>query len=110
VSEPVPEPSFEESLAELERMVRELEDGKLGLDEALVRYEQGVSLIQRCFEQLREAERRILLVTGMDDNGKPILQPFPHEATAVTRAEPARRARKKAADDGEATLPGITPH
>jgi exodeoxyribonuclease VII small subunit len=94
VSDPVPEPSFEESLAELERMVRELEDGKLGLDESLARYEQGVSLIKRCTEQLRDAERRILLVTGMDEDGRPILQPFQHEATAVTRAEPARRIRK----------------
>jgi exodeoxyribonuclease VII small subunit len=94
VSDAVPEPSFEESLAELERMVRELEDGRLGLDESLARYEQGVSLIKRCSEQLREAERRILLVTGMDENGRPVLQPFQHEATAVTRAEPARRTRK----------------
>jgi exodeoxyribonuclease VII small subunit len=94
VSDAAPEQTFEESLAELERMVRELEDGKLGLDESLARYEQGVSLIKRCTEQLREAERRILLVTGMDENGRPILQPFQHEATAVTRAESVRRTRK----------------
>ncbi len=108
MSESAPESSFEESLAELERMVRELEDGNLGLDESLRRYEQGVGLIKRCSQQLREAERRILLVTGMDENGRPILQTFQHEATAVTRAEPARRARKKA-DDTEGTLPGLTP-
>jgi exodeoxyribonuclease VII small subunit len=95
MSDPTPEPSFEESLAELERMVRELEDGRLGLDESLARYEQGVGLIKRCSNQLREAERRILLVTGMDENGRPVLQAFQHEATAVTRAEPARRVRKK---------------
>ena len=94
MSDAVPEQSFEQSLAELERMVRELEDGRLGLDESLARYELGVGLIKRCTEQLREAERRILLVTGMDENGRPILQPFQHEATAVTRAEPARRTRK----------------
>jgi exodeoxyribonuclease VII small subunit len=94
VSDGVPEQSFEESLAELERMVRELEDGRLGLDESLARYEQGVRLIKRCTEQLREAEHRILMVTGMDENGRPILQPFQHEATAVTCAEPARRPRK----------------
>ena len=95
MSDSVPEPSFEESLAELERMVRELEDGKLGLDDSLSRYELGVSLIKRCSDQLREAERRILLVTGMDENGRPVLQPFQHEATAVTRAEPIRRLRRK---------------
>jgi exodeoxyribonuclease VII small subunit len=79
-------------------MVRELEDGSLGLDESLSRYELGVKLIKRCSEQLRAAERRILLVTGMDDNGRPILQPFQHEATAVTRAEPVRRLRRRVDD------------
>jgi exodeoxyribonuclease VII small subunit len=107
VNDDAAEPSFEESLAELERLVRELEDGRLGLDESLDRYERGVGLIKRCTAQLREAEQRILLVTGMDEEGRPVLQPFQHEATAVTRAEPARRVRRRA-DDGEGTLPGFT--
>lgn len=100
MSDPLAEPSFEDSLVELERTVRELEDGRLGLDESLARYEQGIGLIKRCQSQLRDAERRILLLTGTDENGRPVLQPFQHEATAVTRAEPARRLRKKA-DDGD---------
>ena len=87
---------FEENLAALERMVRELEDGQLGLDDALARYEEGVGLIKNCHSQLRQAEQRILLLTGIDEQGAPILQPFKHEATAVSRgAEPARRIRKK---------------
>jgi exodeoxyribonuclease VII small subunit len=73
---------FEEALVELERTVRDLEDGRLGLDEALARYEQGVGLVRRCYTQLREAEQRILLLTGVDDNQQPILTPFKHEATA----------------------------
>ncbi len=44
---------FEQSLLELERVVRELEDGRLGLDEALARYEQGIGLIRRCHGELR---------------------------------------------------------
>ena len=78
-ADPVP---FEESLIELERTVRDLEDGRLGLDEALARYEQGVGLVRRCYAQLRDAEQRILLLTGVDDNNQPILTPFKHEATA----------------------------
>ena len=100
MSDAVQESSFEDSLVELERLVRELEDGRLGLEESLARYEQGIGLIKRCQNQLREAEQRILLVTGSDENGRPVLQPFQHEATAVTRAEPVRRLRKKA-DEGE---------
>jgi exodeoxyribonuclease VII small subunit len=77
--------TFEESLLELERMVRELEDGRLGLEDALARYEYGVGLIKSCHQQLREAEQRILLLTGVDDEQQPVLQPFKHEATAVTK-------------------------
>ncbi len=78
--------TFEQSLLELERVVRELEDGRLGLDEALARYEQGVGLIKRCHGKLRQAEQRILLLTGTDENGTPLLQPFKHESTAIRRA------------------------
>jgi exodeoxyribonuclease VII small subunit len=80
--------TFEESLLELERMVRELEDGRLGLEDALARYEQGVILIKSCYQQLRRAEQRILLLAGADDEQQPILQPFKHEATAVAKKRP----------------------
>jgi exodeoxyribonuclease VII small subunit len=90
--------TFEESLAALERMVRELEDGQLGLDDALARYEEGVALIKHCYGHLRQAEQRILLLTGVGEDGQPILQPFKHEATALARGEPVRRGRKTADD------------
>ena len=80
--------TFEESLLELERMVRELEDGRLGLEDALDRYEQGIGLIKSCYQQLQQAEQRILMLTGIDDEQQPILQPFKHEATAVTKTRP----------------------
>jgi exodeoxyribonuclease VII small subunit len=100
MNEPVAEtPTFEDSMLELERLVRELEEGRLGLDESLARYEQGVGLIKQCHSQLRDAEQRILLVTGLDESGRPLLQPFRHEATGVVRAETARRARKKGEEE-----------
>ena len=96
MSSPFDELTFEQSLARLEQIVRSLEDAQLGLDEALAQYEQGVGLIKRCQGQLRQAEQRILLVTGVEDD-QPVLQPFKHEATA-TKAPAARR--KKAEDNG----------
>ncbi len=77
--------TFEESLLELERMVRELEDGRLSLEDALARYEQGVGLIKSCYQQLRQAEQRILQLSGIDEEQQPILQPFKHEATAIAK-------------------------
>jgi exodeoxyribonuclease VII small subunit len=94
MNEPADTPTFEESLVDLERLVRELEDGRLGLEDALARYEQGVGLIKRCYQRLREAEQRILVLSGADGDGRPVLQPFQHEATAPARGDP-RRVRKK---------------
>jgi exodeoxyribonuclease VII small subunit len=76
--------TFEQALAGLEQIVRDLEESQLGLDEALQRYEQGVRLIKECHARLQQAEQRILLLTGVEE-GNPILQPFKHEATAPTR-------------------------
>ena len=39
--------SFEQALAEIERLVRELEEGQTGLEESLSRYERGVGLLNR---------------------------------------------------------------
>src|SRR5881398_2916844 len=84
--------SFEQSLAQLEQIVRDLEDAQLGLDDALARYEQGVRLIKECHAHLQQAEQRILLLTGIEE-GTPVLQPFKHEATAT--AKPVPRLRRK---------------
>jgi exodeoxyribonuclease VII small subunit len=93
VNEPPPdELSFEQALAQLEQIVRDLEDAPLGLDDSLARYEQGVRLIKECHARLQQAEQRILLLTGVED-GQPLLQPFRHEATAPAR--PAARPRRK---------------
>ncbi len=76
---PLAEPrTFEDALVELERVVLDLESGETGLEQALARYEQGVTLIRRCYEQLRKAELRILEVTGKDEAGNPLLKPFEH--------------------------------
>jgi exodeoxyribonuclease VII small subunit len=91
-------PSFEDALAALERTVRDLEDGSLGLDEALARYEEGVGLLKHCYGRLRQAEQRILLLTGVGEDGQPLLQPFTHEPTAPASGVPPRRPRRRGDD------------
>lgn len=51
--------SFEEALAELEKLVRQLEDGKAKLDDAIGAYERGAMLKRHCEAKLREAQARI---------------------------------------------------
>ncbi len=73
--------TFEQALAELERIVRDLEDGKTGLEESLRRYEQGVALLRRCYGQLQKAEQRISELISADSTGAPVTRPFDHTAT-----------------------------
>ena len=70
--------TFEDALVELEKIVSDLENGDTGLELALKRYEDGVALLRRCYEQLRNVEKRILEVTGKDEAGNPVLKPFEH--------------------------------
>jgi exodeoxyribonuclease VII small subunit len=68
--------SFEESLEELEKIVAELESGKLALSDALARYEEGVRHLNGCQQLLQMAERKIELLSGVDADGNPITAPF----------------------------------
>lgn len=68
--------SFEDSLKELEKIVAELESGKLGLSDALARYEEGVKHLKGCQQLLETAERKIELLSGVDADGNPITERF----------------------------------
>jgi exodeoxyribonuclease VII small subunit len=68
--------TFESALAELEKIVRELENGQIGLEESLAHYEKGVALLRRCYGQLQQAEQRIMLLKGLDGENRPVIEPF----------------------------------
>ena len=74
-------PSFEQSLQRLEEIVHLLEEGDLGLNEALERYEEGVKLLRQSYELLERAERKIELLSGVDAEGNPVVEPFDDKAT-----------------------------
>ena len=85
--------SFEQALVELEKIVRSLEDGQTGLEDALQCYEKGVGLLKRCYLQLRVAEQRIVELTGKDEAGNPVTRPFEHTSSmdaAVRDGKPSR--------------------
>jgi exodeoxyribonuclease VII small subunit len=54
---------FEAAVAELESIVKKLEDGDLTLEQSLVLYERGVQLSRFCHARLEEAERRIEILS-----------------------------------------------
>jgi exodeoxyribonuclease VII small subunit len=53
---------FEAAIAELEAIVKKLEEGDLALEKSLELYERGVQLSRFCHSRLEEAERRIEIV------------------------------------------------
>lgn len=68
--------SFEEALAELERIVKSLEDGRQKLEEALKAYERGTLLRKHCEAKLAEVENRIEVIVASED-GTPVgTRPF----------------------------------
>ena len=91
-----PTACFEESLAEVEKVVHDLEEGRLGLGEALARYEQGVKHLKQCYQLLEEAERKIELLVGMEEDGTPITEPFDVDSAAADQSAGRRRQRKAA--------------
>jgi exodeoxyribonuclease VII small subunit len=73
---------FEAAIAELETIVRRLEEGDLALEQSLELYERGVRLSRYCHARLEEAERRIeVLAEGGD------LAPAPPSLAAVGEDE-----------------------
>lgn len=74
---PVEEMSFEDAMAELERVVGQLERGDVALDESIKLYERGAALKARCEVKLKEAEEKVAAITLNKDG----------EATGTTPVE-----------------------
>ena len=61
--------SFEDALAELERIVRGLEGGQQKLEDAITAYERGATLRRHCETKLGEAEARVQAIVERADGG-----------------------------------------
>ena len=63
-----PPKSFEDALRELEQILSEIENGDVGLEESLVKYERGNYLIQHCRGVLSAAEKQIEALADSEGN------------------------------------------
>jgi len=59
--------TFEQALSQLESIVSAIEEGKIGLQNAITEYEKGMRLIQHCRSILSEAEGKIQQLQTTDD-------------------------------------------
>lgn len=62
------EKTYEEAIAELEKLVQTLEDGESSLDESMKMFEEGMKLSKYCDDKLQNAEKKI--VELVKENGK----------------------------------------
>jgi exodeoxyribonuclease VII small subunit len=70
--------TFEESLDELESIVKKLEEGDMPLEESLELFEKGVKLSRDCRDRLTRAERRIEVLMK-DANGEIRTEPVEND-------------------------------
>ncbi len=70
-AKPLPEPaSYEQALAELDRLVAQMEDGQMPLDQLLDAYRRASELLQFCRHRLQAVEEQVKVL----DDG--VLKPW----------------------------------
>ena len=67
----IAEMSFEEALAALEGVVKNLEGGQVPLDQSIDLYERGEALRKHCEDRLKAAELRVEKIVGQDGQTEP---------------------------------------
>jgi exodeoxyribonuclease VII small subunit len=63
--------NFEQGLADLESVVKELESGDLPLEKAIQVFERGIALSDRCRKELEDAETRVEILLKRGDKVEP---------------------------------------
>jgi len=71
--------NFEDSLAELEALVKQMEQGDLTLEDSLAAFERGISLTRGCQTALAQAEQKVSVLM-QDAQGRIVEQPFSKES------------------------------
>jgi len=64
MAKPPQELSFEKALAELEKLVSQLEGGSLSLEQALASHQRGLELARTCQQRLDAAQRQVKVLEG----------------------------------------------
>jgi exodeoxyribonuclease VII small subunit len=63
------EPSFEEAMKRIERIVADLEKSDIPLEESLARFEEAVRLAKICHRKLDQAEKKVSKLVGTGEDG-----------------------------------------
>jgi exodeoxyribonuclease VII small subunit len=69
----IPTVPFEQALSELERIVHQMENGSLSLEQSLASYKRGVALVASCRDSLNSARQQVKILEG------DLMKPFDFE-------------------------------
>src|SRR4026208_2156326 len=75
--------NFEGAMDRLEKIVDQMESGKLPLEDLIVRYEEGMHLVKVCQERLANAEQKIEII-ARNSAGKPEVRDFEPSADTIS--------------------------
>jgi exodeoxyribonuclease VII small subunit len=64
MSKPAAELTFEQALAELEKIVDRMESGELSLEQALATHKRGLELARHCQQRLEAAREQVKVLEG----------------------------------------------
>lgn len=92
-------PSFEESLSELQSIVSDLEEGEIGLEASLARFERGIGLLRVCYSILEAAEAKVEILTRFQE-GEALTAPFDAAATFDSIRERATTGPRNTPEEG----------
>jgi exodeoxyribonuclease VII small subunit len=67
--------NFEGAMDRLEKIVEQMESGKLPLEDLIVRYEEGMNLVKVCQQRLSKAEQKIEII-ARNSAGKATIKDF----------------------------------
>jgi exodeoxyribonuclease VII small subunit len=81
---------FEDALKKLEKIVTDLEDGSLSLDDALGKYEEGIKLSRLCAKRLELAKKKVEILMKSED-GSVELKPFDESCVAEERPKRGKK-------------------
>ena len=94
---PISELDFEAALAHLESIVGRLEQGQVGLTESLDQYEQGVKYLKQCYRLLEQAEKRVEILSGTNEDGTPQTEPFADSDAESLSEKADNRSQRRSA-------------
>lgn len=59
--------TIEESFEKLDKIVSQLEDGRLSMNEAFKLYKEGIQLVNNCNNMLDKVEKQLVVLNGSEE-------------------------------------------